>query len=307
MTASNQPLGDDRDFVPEKTYGLYRFINRHPWSIAGVLVVLAAVLSALFPTLAAEEEPSFDPKGPIYDTRDRVEEVFASSSSVRDAIFIVENPDGGDVLTRDALLELKQNQAALLADAEAQSHFATTFDRDLGIEMVGVFSVADAVDAALPGGLEAASEADVKKALADLLADEAPTSGLRFLLSPTSTGREPTVVGDETIVVWESPAFFARVIYDIDSFDAPSEESFGEESNLDAEAWLRDVQITLRGDQQSVTAIGLAIDQGSSVKSRLSRRVPTSWARSPSSLCSLARCCVPIGRRCWSLAALASR
>ena len=262
MTASNQPLGDDRDFVPEKTYGLYRFINRHPWSIAGVLVVLAAVLSALFPTLAAEEEPSFDPKGPIYDTRDRVEEVFASSSSVRDAIFIVENPDGGDVLTRDALLELKQNQAALLADAEAQSHFATTFDRDLGIEMVGVFSVADAVDATLPGGLEAASEADVKKALADLLADEAPTSGLRFLLSPTSTGREPTVVGDETIVVWESPAFFARVIYDIDSFDAPSEESFGEESNLDAEAWLRDVQITLRGDQRSVTAIGLAIDQG---------------------------------------------
>ena len=174
----------------------------------------------------------------------------------------MESPTGGDVLTRDALLELKQNQAALLADADAQTHLATTFSRDLGIEIVGIYSVADAVDAALPGGLEAATEADVKAALADLLADDAPTSGLRFLLSATSTTREPTVVDDETIVIWESPAFFSRVIYDIDSFEGVTEESFGDESNPDAEAWLRDVQLILRGDQESVTAIGVAIDPG---------------------------------------------
>ena len=263
MTETKPARPEESEFVPDKTYGLYEWINQHPWSIASVLLVVAVVLGSLFPVLADQSEPSFDPSGPIYDTRDRVEEVFTSSSSIREVAFIVENPDGGDVLTRASLLELKQNQEALLADAEAQAHLAASFERDLGITVNGVFSIADAVDAALPGGLEAASEAEVKLALASLLADDAPTSGLRFLLSTTSTEPRPSTVGDETVVIWESPAFFARVVYDIDTFDpAQTQEGFGEDTNLDAERWLRSVQATLRGDEVSVTAIGVAMDIG---------------------------------------------
>ncbi len=104
-----------------------------------------------------QSEPSFDPKGPIYDTHDHVTEVFASSSSIREVLFIVESPTNGDTLSRDALLELKQNQDALLADSESKSHLATVFARHLGVTIEGVYSIANAVDDALPGGLDSAS------------------------------------------------------------------------------------------------------------------------------------------------------
>ena len=263
MTETKPDRTDEPEFVPVKTYGLYEWINKHPWSIAAVLVVLAVVLGALFPVFADQSEPSFDPTGEIYDTRDRVDDIFATTSSVRQVPFIVENPSGGDVLTQASLLELLENQEALLADSEAQEHLTTTFDRELGITIDGVYSIANAVDEALPGGLAAASEAEVKLALASLLADDAPTSSLRFLLSTTSTTREPMTIGDQSVVVWESPAFFARVVYDFDTFDpSQTQESFGDDTNLDAEIWLRGVQTTLRGDQVSVTAIGLAMDMG---------------------------------------------
>ncbi len=241
---------------------LYEWINRRAWPIAAALVVLAVVLAGLFPVLADDGEPSFDPKGEIYETQSRVEDVFSTSSPIREVSFIVESADGGDVLTRDALLELKQNQDKVLADADSLNHLTTSFDRELGISIDGMFSIAAAVDEALPSGLEAATDGDVKKALDSLLADDAPTSSLRFLLSSTSTTRTPTTIGDETIVVWESPAYFAKLLYNIETFDPEQmQESFGDDTNLDAERWLRDVQSTLREGDES-TAIGLAIDFG---------------------------------------------
>ncbi|MCJ7780297.1 MAG: MMPL family transporter, partial [Acidimicrobiia bacterium] len=263
MLDSDVDRKDEPEFVPGETYGFYEWINRHPWSIAAVLVVLAVALGALYPVLADQSEPSFDPTGPIYDTRDHVDEVFASSSSIREVPFIIENPAGGDVLTRDTLLALKQNQDALLADPEAQAHLATSFERDLGVTIEGVYSIANAVDNALPEGLEAASEADVKIALAGLLADDAPTSSLRFLLAPMATTRDLTTIDGVSVVVWKAPAFFARVVYDFDTFDQGQIlEAFGEETSLEAERWLRSVQSTLRGDEVSVTAIGVAMDTG---------------------------------------------
>jgi predicted RND superfamily exporter protein len=241
---------------------IYEWINRRAWPLAAALVVLAVVLAGLFPVLADEGEPSFDPKGEIYDTRDRVQDVFSTSSPIRSVSFIIENPNGGDVLTRDSLFELKQNQDAVLADAESQQHLTSSFDRELGFTVDRMFSIANAVDDALPGGLEAATDGQVKRALDALLADGAPTSSLRFLLSGTSTTQTPTTVGDERIVVWESPAFFANLLYDIETFDPEQvQESFGDDTNLDAERWLRDVQTTLRNGD-NVTATGVAIDFG---------------------------------------------
>jgi predicted RND superfamily exporter protein len=265
MTDPSAPTGKIDEYVPEQAYGLYEWINKHVWPIAALVVVLGVTLAALYPVIADEGEPSFDPNGEIYDTRDRVDSAFATSSPIRGEVFIVETSLGpdGDVLTRDALLALKQNQAAVLADPEAQIHLVTSFDRDLGFPIAGIFSIADAVDQALPGGLEAASDADVKIAISELLADDAPTSSLRFLLSTTSTTREPMTINGQTVVVWESPAFFAKLLYDFESFDpAQSQESFGDETNFDAERWLRTVQTDLQGDQEAVTVVGLAIDIG---------------------------------------------
>jgi predicted RND superfamily exporter protein len=221
------------------------------------------ILAGLFPVVADDTEPSFDPKGEIFETQSEVMDTFATTSSIRGVSFIIESPNGGDVLTRDALLELKQNQDAVLANAEWQSYLATSFDRELGITIEGMFSIVDAVDAELPGGLEAATDGDVKVALATLLADDSPSSSLRFLFSNTSTTREPTTIDGQTVVVWESPAFLTRLLFDIDKFDPDQVvESFGDDTNLDAERWLREVQTTLRGDQDSMTAMGVAMDFG---------------------------------------------
>ncbi len=243
-------------------YAVFEWINGHAWPVAVAILLAAVVLAVITPVVADDGEPSFDPTGEIYDTANRVDELFSSSSPVRTALFIADAPNGGDVLTKAALLEFEQNQAAVLADPDSQTHLASVFDRDLGIPIEGVYSFADAVDDALPGGLESASEADVKIAIGELLADDSPSSSLRFLLSTTSTTRTPTTIDGADVVVWESPAFFVKLAYDIDTFDGERMEGFDGETDLDAERWLRDVQSTLRGDESSVTAIGLFIDGG---------------------------------------------
>jgi len=257
VTADDGP--GDRE---SRGYRLFEWINGHVAALAAAVLVASVVLAVLSPVVADDGEPSFDPSGEIYDTAERVDDVFATSSPLRSALYLVEAPDGGDALSREALLELQQNQEALLSDEESQEHLAALFNRDLGIAVEGVYSIADAVDDALPAGLEGATDAEVKVALGELLADDAPTNGLRFLLSTTSTTRDPTMVDGQDVVVWESPAFYAFVAYDIDSFDSATADSFGDESNLDAERWLRDVQTILRGDEEAVTAIGIFIDVG---------------------------------------------
>ncbi len=243
-------------------FRVFEWINRRAWPIAAAVLLISVGLALLTPVVADDSEPSFDPSGEIYDTADRVDDLFSSSSPVKTAAFIVDAPRGGDVLTQAALLELKQNQDVVLADATSQEHLSEAFNRDLGVTMTGVYSIADAVDDALPNGLAGASDADVKLALSELLADGASTSSLRFVLSTTSTSREPTTIDGEDVVVWTSDAFQAFVVYDIDTFDGEKVEGFDGESDLDAERWLRDVQTMLRGDAESMSAIGLFIDSG---------------------------------------------
>ncbi len=241
---------------------IFEWINRRVWRLAAALLVVGVALSLLYPAVADDGEPTFDPGGGIYDTFDRVDTLFETSSSTRSAVYLVENPAGGDVLSQAALAELKRNQDAVRADPESQRHLVPAFDPEFGIPTDGIFSIADAIDEALPGGLAVATDAEVKVALAELLADDAPTSSLRFLLATTGTTRDVEQIDGADVVVWRTPAFFTKVLYDIDSFDTPTTESFGDESNLDAERWLRDVQVLLRGDQEAVTAIGVTIDIG---------------------------------------------
>jgi len=228
-----------------------------------IVLVLSAVAFAIVGSLVADtDEPNFSPSGEIYDTEIRAEEVFASSSAVRDATFLVDTENGQDVLTQVALLEFLENSSAVRSDTDSQDHLATVFDPDLGVEIVGVFSLADAVDDALPSGLAGATDGDVKVVLSELLAEDSPTGGIRFTLADSATA-EPGEVSGTTITIWRSPAFLASVRYDIDTFegqDAGTFEGDDEVQDANAETWLRTVQTTLRGDQQNMRAIGLGID-----------------------------------------------
>jgi len=251
-----------------RTLPVYEFINRRSRLVTVVVVIVAILLAvagvAKIATTDNPEDADFNPSGEIFDAQDRAEETFGLDDPVLDAQFIVEAGEGvaGDVLTRDALLEFLTNANRLRS--EEADHLVTVFDNDLGLEVPGVYSIAQAVDAELPGGLAAAGDADVKLALASVLAEGSDTAGLRATLSQRATSESATVAGVDT-TVWTSPAFIADVRFARDSFDIDHPNSDDDalvdyEYTIEAETWLRDAQEILQGDQQDVTVLGLAID-----------------------------------------------
>ena len=272
-SGAEPPAADARpEGASEDPHGnrIFEFIGRNiRW-----IVLVALVLTIPITVLAGNgetEEPDFAPSGEIYDTLDLVaDDRLQPTEPVAQALFIVEAPDGGDVLTRDALLEWKTNADALRADPpplddDDEPHLATQFDFDLGVEIDGVYSVADAVDEqlradGLSDGLAdpETTDADVKLALATLFAEDAPTTQLRFTLSQLVTSRSGSA-GGEQLVIWEAPAFTSTVVYDVESFD-PDDSLEDSEHGIEIEEWLREVQTTLRGDQVSMKAIGVVID-----------------------------------------------
>jgi len=233
----------------------FEWINTHIRLVTIVLVVGSIAFLFIGDSVKTEEDVSFEPKGEIYTTAERAEDLLSPATSVAGAAFLVEDPDGVDVLTRDALLEYKQNSEALRADSTAQSHLVTEFSNDRGVVIDGVFSLADAVDAALPGGLAGASETDVKVALHEMLAPESDTRDLVFTLSQQSTAT-PAEVDGRQIAVWRAPVILSDLRYNVDSFEGATED----DRFITAELWLREAQTILRGDQVHMEAIGVGID-----------------------------------------------
>ena len=266
-------MNDNSDHSKVRT--MFAWINRHIGVLSIVLVLAAVVFGIVGSVISDTDEPNFSPSGEIYDTEARAEEVFASSSPIRDAGFLADEPNGQDVLTQVALLEFLENSADVRSNPDNTVHLASVFDQDLGVEIAGVFSLADAVDAALPSGLAGATDADVKIALADLLADDSPTGALRFTLADSATAEAGEVAG-RTITIWRSPAFIASVRYDISTFDGGGDIVDGEDmvQNANSERWLRTVQTTLRGDQRDVRVIGLGIDANLTAEEQLTAGAP---------------------------------
>ncbi|MCP5025056.1 MAG: MMPL family transporter [Actinomycetia bacterium] len=251
----------------------FEWVNTHVrWVTIGVAVLtLVAVPLAMG---RSQDEPNFDPSGEIYDTSALVESRFVNSSPIESALFIVEASDGGDALTRDVLLEFKENSDALRSDGELAADLAIQFRSELGEEVDGIFSLADKVDSEVPGGLVSATDADVKIALAGILGEGAVGSPLRDSLSQLATSRTGEVGGQE-VVVWESPAFTATVVLDLTNLGGrdPEGQGFGD-IGADGEHFLRDVQTTLQGDQEAIRTLGLAIDVGLTSEEQLAASMP---------------------------------
>ena len=146
-------------------YRVFEWINRNIKGLSIVLVITAVVLGVVGPMVASEDQPSFNSGGEIYDTDDLVVDRFDADSPIRAASFFVETDDVTatpdtrvhDVLTADALREFKANADAVRAEYSSGDDPALvrTFDNDLGVEIDGIYSIADAVDI-----LERTSSAD---------------------------------------------------------------------------------------------------------------------------------------------------
>ena len=223
-----------------KTYRVFGWIDRHARLVIAGVLVGALTLGALGSAFADTADSDFDPDGEIFDIADRADSTLRSESSIGRAAFLVESLDGGDVLTAAALAEWSAASGRVRAE-DAGRHLATRYDAELEVEVTGVTSIADAVDSELAMGLAAATDADVKAALARILDPAAGTAGLRFSLSEHAMFEAG---------VWSAPAFIADITYDEGTFA----------SYLDVELWLRDVQATVRDGATTTDPIGIAID-----------------------------------------------
>ena len=256
------------------SYKIASFMERRSgWFILSTIVITALLIIPLL-TMAPDENASENPGGQVFDLQDDIDERFPPA--VHSAGIIVESR-GEDVLTQKALWELYQNterlrqadQAGKLAPPglEAQSFLFSFYFAELERPIVGIYSLADEVQEVMASDplsptLENGSDDDVKLALHRILSDPRKKR-FREDLSIKATS-EPRQVAGQEIVYWQSPALFTFVVADNAKLGGGSFRigTGGDDVTKQKEQFNRQVQKTLRGDEESYRLWGIAIDLG---------------------------------------------
>lgn len=252
-----------------RTAPLFEWIGSH---LRLVLIVMAVVTVVAVPFAAQRqdaEEPNFDPSGEMYEIRDLSDDIFVSSSETIAVPFVVA---AEDALSREVLLAFKRSSDELRSDPEARSHMDQQFAFDLEVDIDGVWSIADSVDAALPGGLDGATDAEVRRAVAEVLGEGTIGSPIRSTLSQDARPSE-AAIGGETVTVWSASAFMARLLVDNGSFPEQEEIEFAT-MGLDAQEWTRDAQTVLKGDESTYEAWGVGFDADLTFEEQLAEASP---------------------------------
>jgi len=240
--------------------------------IGGILLLTVSLLIPFY-TMGPEGEASQNPGGQVYDLQEDVDDRF--ESEIHGSGWIFESRSG-DILTRDSLLEIVTN-SQLLREADArgelapeglpeQPYLVQRYDADTNRVVDGISSLADAVDDVfradqrLPESLAAATAEQVKFVIHQLFANPGST-GLRESLSIKATSEKRTVIGEE-IDWWVSPAFVAFTLSDNQKLGGGTQQiGLGSDDTvLGKEAYNRNIQTILRGDEISYRAWGIAID-----------------------------------------------
>ena len=159
------------------------------------VIIISLIITALllYPLLemSPSEQASPNPPGEVYDLQADIDSKFPTP--IHYAYFILEARDG-DVLTRDVLLEFKENRDQLLlldskgelaaGTLEKQSYLYTYFNPDIGVEITGIASILEPIEATLSvmgATLDTASEEQIKFAIHELLANENTSNIIDFL------------------------------------------------------------------------------------------------------------------------------
>ncbi len=213
-----------------------------------VLGALTALLVVPFLTMAPDTSASNEPTGDIFTARDRIDETFVSSVH---ATFVIAEIESGDVLTADAMRDVRDMGNALRSDAELGSTLFTYYDTEAEVDVTGLVTIADLIDAQLAASgttLTNATDAQVKDVAAELIDKLGVTSdvlGLSTLTAQNAAGE------------WQSPALRFVVLSDNDAL------GFGNASvnlggDTDVEEFDRNVQDVFRLDGWNSN--GVAID-----------------------------------------------
>jgi predicted RND superfamily exporter protein len=181
-----------------------------------IIISLIVTVLLLYPLLqmSPSEQASLNPPGEVYDLQADIDNKFPNP--IHFAYFLLEARNG-DVLTRDVLLEFKGNRDQLLlldykgelaaGTLEKQSYLYEYFNPAIGVEITGIASILEPLEATLSSmgaPLDTASEEQIKFAIHELLANE-NTSNIIDFLSQHARYEKRIVLG-QTINWWTSPA-----------------------------------------------------------------------------------------------------
>lgn len=235
---------------------------------AMLLITLAFVIPFLY--MAPDEQASPNPPGDVYDMQSDIDGKFPTP--VHFATYVLESSNN-DVLTRDVLLEFKQNKDRLLdldsrgelssGTLDKQPYLFTYYDPSLSTDVVGINSLIDSIELGLntlgTDLLEASNE-DIKFVFSSLIAD--PNSdGILDLLSTKANSERKIVRGIE-IDYWISPAMFFHLLADNEKLGGSGLEIGlgGGADVLNKEHLNRRVRSVMLGDGNTYKVWGVAID-----------------------------------------------
>ena len=225
-----------------RTYRTFRWIGNHIRFVAVIALLVAVGLGVVGPIVANTDEPNFDPDGEIYTALADADLTLSGTSTVSGAMWLVEPAeDGGNALAAATLREWHVLSETARANPDHAAILVDRFDADTRVTTPGLMSIADVVDASLGDGIEAASDAEVALALAEVLSDGSPFADFRLTLAENAS------IADGG---WFAPAFTTQVVYDSSAFPDISAE----------EEWLRTLQADLRDGAVATDSIGVGID-----------------------------------------------
>lgn len=217
--------------------------------VIGASVVLTVGLAVPMLLMAPDTTASQNPGGEVVETQDLIDERFVSD--VFGATFIVEARDG-NALTRDVLLELRENSESLRSHPELASKLFSYYSAEIGDQVTGIYSIADEIDARLRdiGGLAAASQSEIDQTVTALIGES----------QPSVWGLTQGASVDPTDGSWSSPALFVTLVADNEALGGGGQAiTLGGDDTM-KEEFARDAQTALRGDESTYQAWGVAID-----------------------------------------------
>ena len=233
-----------------------------------LLTTLAFVIPFIY--MAPDEQASPNPPGEVYDMQSDIDEKFPTP--VHFATYVLES-SSNDVLTRNVLLEFKQNKDRLLdLDSRGelssgtlvkQPYLFTYYDPSLSADVVGINSLVDSIELGLNSlgmDLLEASDEDIKFVFYSLISD--PNSdGILDLLSTKASSERKIVRGIE-IDYWVSPAMFFHLLADNEKLGGSGLEIGlgGGPDVLNKERLNRKVRSVMLGKGDNFDVWGVAID-----------------------------------------------
>ncbi len=225
-------------------------LERHSRRVIGLAIAVTVLLAIPFLTMAPTETASPEPGGVVFDINDTMDDQFVSSVY---PIFAIAEARDGDIFTKDALLEIQDGASELRSHTEFGPKLVSYFDAATGLDVVGVSSFVDLVNAELTdaGGLTGADQAKIDQAIAALID--------RYGVDGEELGLSVPAHFDDSTGRWVSPAVTTTIVSD-NAVLGFGNASVNLGSDTEPEEYARDIIEVLRGDESSVQVWGVAID-----------------------------------------------